>query len=153
MKYTETIIKSLKNHGKINISKITKMLNSSNSLRNRITVDNIDPIQAFKECFDWKMENDNFVLTESNFGVVSRTKVKYAIVRLFPNTMEYRFVTYVSFYPKEFLTEEDKPAILYDEKSSAEDICSQFNIAGYSCFVVTVPDLFRYDDMKNFKVN
>lgn len=87
---------------------------------------------------------------KATFGTMSTAKVRYTIVKVqTDNTLKY--VTDVSYSPKEVLWEEGKQAYFWLSKAQAEDVCFGLNANGYGTFVMEVPDYFEDENFKNMK--
>lgn len=88
--------------------------------------------------------------TKVTFGSMSTAKVRYVIVKLSTdNTL--KFVTDVSYSPKEVYWNEGEKAMIFQDKKHAEDICFGLNANGYGTFVMEVPDYFEDENFKNVK--
>lgn len=83
------------------------------------------------------------------FGSMCTAKIRYAIIKLNSDNT-HKFVTEISFSPKEVKWEDGKKALLLDKKY-AEDVCLGLNANGYGCFVVEIPDYFDDEDFTNVK--
>ena len=86
------------------------------------------------------------------YGVFNaETEVKYCIVLLFKGGTKLRFVTDVSYSPKEFQWTAGKQAKFWDRncREIVEELATAMNCNGYPAFVMTVPGVFRYEDFVN----
>jgi hypothetical protein len=89
-------------------------------------------------------------MAKATFGTLCTAKVKYVIVRVkMDNTLKY--VTDVSYSPKEVHWEDGKKAYFWESKVQAEDICLGLNANGYGTFVMEIPDYFDDDNFQNVK--
>ena len=89
-------------------------------------------------------------MAKATFGTLCTAKVKYVIVRVqLDNTLKY--VTDVSYSPKEVHWEDGKQAYFWTDRKQAEDICFGLNANGNGTFVMEIPDYFTDDTFKNVK--
>lgn len=86
------------------------------------------------------------------YGVFNEeTQVKYCIVLLFDGGKKLRFVTDVSYSPKEFHWNAGAQAMFWERNCQqvVEELATAMNCNGYPAFVMTVPGVFNYEDFKN----
>ena len=88
--------------------------------------------------------------TKATFGSMSTAKVRYVIVKVQTDNT-HKFVTDVSYSPKEVLWEDGKKAYFWESKVQAEDVCFGLNANGNGTFVMEIPDYFDDDNFQNVK--
>ena len=86
--------------------------------------------------------------TKVTFGTMCTAKVRYTIVKVqTDNTLKY--VTDISYSPKEVHWEDGKQAYFWLDRKQAEDVCLGLNANGYGTFVMEIPDYFTDDTFQN----
>lgn len=83
------------------------------------------------------------------FGAFGNTHRKYAVMILNPEDNSFRWVTEMNGCNRTFKYEYGKPAYFFEDSWWCEDFVSGCICNGYSAFIVTVPDIFKYEDFVN----
>lgn len=83
------------------------------------------------------------------FGAL-RARRKYGIM-IYTQNNTFRWVTSVDYLDRTFKYEWDKQAMLFEDSWWCEDLVSGMLCNGFSAFIVTIPDVFREEDIRNVK--